>query len=606
MTTRTDTLPPLVLSPATGFPWRRLAFSFLLAVIAVALFAFTFGYGYMRAHEGRVLPGVTIGGVSLAGLDRAQAETRLRESLPSLSSGGLAVRFAGEVGTVTYADIGRDYDMPLMLDQAFALGRDGSLVDQLVGHLRVLAYGVSVEPSMTYDTQELGRRVIELGMPAQIAPIDATIVQQQGRFVVEPSALGQSVDIERGVELAAAAITNLLPVDTSIAVEGVPVPPAVSTEVAQAAADRANSIAATSLAITGGGGSVTLEPDMIRGWVRLEETAPGSWELILERQPVAQFVSHYGEEVFVAATDASFAFRGGDIVAVRGENGQELDAEVATSQVYDALVARANGGGPSSVSMPMLVVGPTFTYEQAQELAPRVRRLSRWQTNYVPGVLNAGGRNIRVPTNIIDGTVVAAGKTFDFWRVVGMPTVEDGYGYGGAIIKGRTVPDETLAGGICSCSTTIFNAALRAGLDMGARKNHYYYISRYPVGLDATVWISDGGARQTMRFTNDMEYPILIRGINRSGAVIFEVWGIDDGRTVSFSRPRIANRRPAYTVERFSDRLAPGARRQVEWPASGFDAWVTRTVRDANGRVIHKDTFFSHYARVLGVVLVGR
>ena len=59
---------------------------------------------------------------------------------------------------------------------------------------------------------------------------------------------------------------------------------------------------------------------------------------------------------------------------------------------------------------------------------------------------------------------------------------------------------------ICSTSTTIFNAALRAGLQMGIRGNHYYYIDRYPDGLDATVSIFDDWA-QDMTFVNDTEQP---------------------------------------------------------------------------------------------------
>ena len=48
---------------------------------------------------------------------------------------------------------------------------------------------------------------------------------------------------------------------------------------------------------------------------------------------------------------------------------------------------------------------------------------------------------------------------------------------------------------------------------MGARRNHFYYIDRYPLGLDATVFQS-GNSVTTMQFTNDTQYPILIRGIN--------------------------------------------------------------------------------------------
>src|SRR4029079_9198577 len=93
-----------------------------------------------------------------------------------------------------------------------------------------------------------------------------------------------------------------------------------------------------------------------------------------------------------------------------------------------------------------------------------------------------------------------------------------GFAQGAAVIDGKPEPQGALAGGICSCSTTLFNAALRAGYEMGARRNHYYYIDRYPLGLDATVCKSGSGSTQDMTWTNDTRYPVLIRGINiRSG-----------------------------------------------------------------------------------------
>ena len=93
-------------------------------------------------------------------------------------------------------------------------------------------------------------------------------------------------------------------------------------------------------------------------------------------------------------------------------------------------------------------------------------------------------------------------STWDGSKAVGSVTREKGYGNGGAIINGHTEPQGALAGGICSCSTTLFNAALRAGFEMHARKNHFYYIDRYPLGLDATVFISSSGDKQTMSWRN--------------------------------------------------------------------------------------------------------
>jgi len=605
MTTRSDSLP-LLLAPSGGFPWRRVAFSFVLTLLAVALFAYAFAVGYVRLHEDRVLPGVEVAGVALAGLDRGAAETRLREALPSLSSGHLTVRFGDRQETIAYSDIGRDYNVSLMIDQAFSVGREGSVLEQIQEQLRILMHGVTVEPSLNWNSEALAERVAAIAAPAQIEPIDATVAREQGRYTVQPAVPGQSVDVEEGIRLAAAAVNNLSAADTRVTVKAVPVAPAVSTEQARQAVERVERVAGQSLTVTGGGAGLTIDAEQIRGWVRLEEQSAGAWTVVIERDPLVQLAQQMAADVDQPAINSTFAFDGDEVTAVAGQEGQLVDVEATADAMLAALQARVDGGGPPSVNLAMTVVQPDFTYEEAQSLVGRVEKLSSWKTKYVPGPMNYNGRNISIPTEDIDGMVLEPGQTFDFWDVVGEPTVGDGYGPGGAIIRGRTVPDGALAGGICSTSTTIFNAALRAGLEMGARKNHYYYISRYPVGLDATVWIGNSGARQTMSFTNDMEYPILVRGINKRGAVIFEIWGVPDGRTVDFSKAKIDNRKPAHEVLRYTDNLAAGKRKRVEYPANGFDASVSRVVRGADGELIHRDSYRSRYAMIKGITLVGR
>ena len=137
-------------------------------------------------------------------------------------------------------------------------------------------------------------------------------------------------------------------------------------------------------------------------------------------------------------------------------------------------------------------------------------------------------------------------------------TVERGYQYGGAIINGRSEPTGAFAGGICSASTTMFNAALRAGLQMGERWNHYYYISRYPVGLDATVF-ADGGSVWSMSYTNDTPYPIIIRSFTGYGIVTFSLYSVPNGRTVSFSTPIVTNPIAAHDVVQYTTSLPAGA-----------------------------------------------
>ena len=77
------------------------------------------------------------------------------------------------------------------------------------------------------------------------------------------------------------------------------------------------------------------------------------------------------------------------------------------------------------------------------------------------------------------------------------------------------------------------------------------------------------------------------------------------GRTVSISKPIVKNFIKGYTVVEDTTSLKKGHSLQSEYQADGQDVWVTVTVRDRNGKVISAKTYYSHYARMIGVVLRG-
>ncbi len=202
--------------------------------------------------------------------------------------------------------------------------------------------------------------------------------------------------------------------------------------------------------------------------------------------------------------------------------------------------------------------------------------------------------------------VILPGGDFDFWRDIGPVTFERGYSYGGAIIGGRSTGDQAIGGGICSTSTTLFNTALRAGLQMDARMNHYYYIDRYPMGLDATVFATDYYS-QSMSFTNDTESPLIIKSYASPGVVRFDLWGLPLNRRVTFSNPVTWNPTFGHDTVEYTSALPAGSSKRVEYIHNGFSVSVTRTVTDATtGAVIHSNTYVSNYQTVNGVVQVGR
>ena len=113
-----------------------------------------------------------------------------------------------------------------------------------------------------------------------------------------------------------------------------------------------------------------------------------------------------------------------------------------------------------------------------------------------------------------------------------------------------------------------------------------------------------------MSFRNDTKGIIFIRGIRtRSGGVgwvRYEIWGIPDGRTVSISKPSVSNVSQATTRTVYVDDLPKGAKEQVEYPSDGMTVSVSRVVRDAKGRVLHRNAWTSRYVLWNGIIHVGR
>lgn len=603
---RTQSLPVGVSStPLISPPMRSMGMTFGVTLLAIALFGSAFAVGYARVNEGRVLPGVDVGGVALAGLDRPSAANRLRLSLPDLAQGNLIIDIGDTQKLVPFSAIGRDYDMEFMLDQALGVGRASNFVEQLQEQLRTLISGTSVNPVAAWDNNALVQKVSAITSAAQRDPVDASLSRIDGRYVVNPSSPGLSVDVEGAVSSAMSAVDNISTADAHVSVATTVVPPRIETATAQAAADLAEQVMGTDVRVTGLQQQMTITSSELRGWIHLDLNAEGTnWQLVIERAPIAAAVVNHALVNDVPAQNASFKFQGGDIAVVPSADGLAANIETTTNSIMAVLEQRAAGALGGVATLALDTVPPTFTTAEATALAPQITKLGEWTTNYVPSPLNGNGVNIQIPTDIIDGYVVEPGGLFDYLSVIG-PITSPPYTSGAAIVRGRTVMDGVLGGGMCSSSTTIFNAALRAGLDMRNRGNHFYYISRYPLGLDATVWISKS-RRLTMSFVNDTAYPLLIRGINETGKVTFQIFGVDDGRTVEFSEPVVTN--PVAAVDRikYVDTLPAGVMKRVEFNVDGMDVSVTRTVRDAAGNVIHEDTFVSDYGTIDGLTEVGR
>ena len=582
----------------------------LLAALML-LIAASLAVGIMSAD--RVMPGVRVAGVDVGGLDRAAVEARLGSELPSLSTGSATVVVEEIEERISYRDLGRRYELAAMVDAAFSVARDGDPLTDGISRLRALVYPTTVAPVVhAYDEAAMDRVAVTLSERAEVAPVDATIVRDGARFDVTAAIDGRTLD---PADVRAALATSLAlanPSDVRVAVE----PEVVPAEISSAEAWRAARLAtrtAIGLRLTIPGAAedpelhaaLTLGRDAVAAWVVFDPSDDGGLAVGIDAEAVTAAVQALAAVIDQEAVGASFSVAAGGLSGViPGQDGRQLLVQESADALVAALQGRAAGTPTASLALNVNVTEPALTTAEAEAAFPQMQVVSSWTTTFVPGISNGFGANILIPARDIDGTTVAPGDWFSFWGAVGPVTTARGYTYGGAIINGRSEPQGALAGGICSTSTTLFNAAMRAGLEIGERENHYYYINRYPVGLDATVFKSDGLV-QDLTFRNDTDSPVVVRGFGSGGQVTFQIWSVPTGRTVALSAPYVTDRRAAIDTTQVDPTMAPGTSRRIESVNDGFNATITRTVRDASGNVIHQNTWFSDYRPVNGIVLTG-
>ena len=275
--------------------------------------------------------------------------------------------------------------------------------------------------------------------------------------------------------------------------------------------------------------------------------------------------------------------------------------------IISEIGARQAGAAASPVAAVVKAVDPKLTTADAKAFAPKMKVISSYSVWYQRIINNHFGGNIEGPATEINGMVVPAGAKFDFWKDVGDLRNVPGTGPGNAIEGGKITVTGAFGGGICTTSTTLFNAAFRAGMIPIARKNHNEYITRYPAGLDATVWIV-GKTVQTMSFKNDTKYPILIqRVISRSGGkywLTFKIWSVPNGRNAKVTNTVIQHG-PSAVHKTVKDPTKPvGYRFFNNAPADGAKVWTTVTIYD-HGKMHWSKRYFSNYPAVDGVTVVG-
>jgi vancomycin resistance protein YoaR len=207
--------------------------------------------------------------------------------------------------------------------------------------------------------------------------------------------------------------------------------------------------------------------------------------------------------------------------------------------------------------------------------------------------------NVQLVAHLVDGKLIAPGATFSFNQATGARTAAKGFLAAPVIINGEV--QTGLGGGVCQVSTTVFNAAFEAGLEITQRTNHALYISHYPQGRDATVDYPD----VDLKFVNDTPHWLLLRTFVGSSELTVSLYGTPLHRkVVSTTTPLVQVGAPPVK-KTIDPSLKPGETVVDDPGEAAFHTSVHRLVYGPSGKLLHDDTWYSSYVASPELVRVG-
>ena len=275
--------------------------------------------------------------------------------------------------------------------------------------------------------------------------------------------------------------------------------------------------------------SIGQKGNVVKRYKELSDVANSSKVLAVpftcDETKITSVVEEYTKELNQEAVNATFSREDGEFKIVPEVVGRKILYAETAGNIKTAV---EEGFDPDNFTLELAVEEdvPEWTTENIGEISDV---LGSYET--VLGTGNNRIANIQNGTDKINGTIVMPGETFSVYEYVEPFTADNGYYLAGSYLNGRVV--DSYGGGICQVSTTLYNAVIRAELEVVERSPHSMTVNYVPLSADAAI----SGTAKDFKFKNNLDNPIYIEGYTANGYLYFNIYGKEtrpENRTIEF------------------------------------------------------------------------
>ena len=551
---------------------------------------------WARSNQGTILGSVTVSGVSIAGLERSQAEAVLSEMESQQGEAVIEIVVNGEPSTVTASEFGYSLNTGELVDRAMRNGREGSFINRWRRWLRspwsdpvplVLVPVAAIDQALVEDF------VKNLDQQHGTRPIEGGLEFVNGRPVPSYPSPGWLLDSsEADVEIRAAALNG----GGTVRLNTVLVEPDTDIEQITAAVETVEQWISAPVVFKDPDSEVELvftAQEIADATIfSFDLNRSPSVRLNIDRRLVTRKVSAINDWVGTPPVNAYYEIDENDrVIIYPSETGIGIDVEA----VGDLLETLAAGTERQGVLTKVAGTQPAVTTQDIENLG--IRHLVSQYTTYhdccAPRV-----NNIQLFADRVNDALVAPGETFSLNRHVGERTEEDGFLEAGTLVRGELT--DTVGGGVSQFATTFYNAVFWGGYEDITHKTHSFHFTRYPEGIEATInW-----PEVDLVFRNDSPSHVLIRTEYTDTSITVKFFGDNNGRIVigrwrdgegrlrivseggpqarvvsAMLSDRTDEREPPETLYRANPELAPGEAEEIQTAKVGWTVRVTRTIK---------------------------
>jgi vancomycin resistance protein YoaR len=568
----------------------------LCVVLAFVLALGLFSIGRLSVH-GEVYPGIRASGVPLGGLTAAQARDKLGARAAALAQTRVTLSYRNQTSTPTLAELGVSFDVDASVRAAMGYGRTDHVVSALLRPLGVAAGTVEVPLAIRFDQAAFDQAQLDFAREIDVAPVDAAITFDGGIPSLTHERDGQVFD-------ASTAQADLLKQIESTAAPALTLiahPQAATVHAADLADLESNleQVLAQPLIFADGDRRWSLAVDDLARLIQITPPHDGQpATATLDASAVRSLGERLAGDVDQASAEASIDESGDVPRLIPATPGKTVRIDD-----FVAAVEAAFAGGQHEVAIPIDETASNTTTE-AFLTGLGITDVLAAGTSDFAGSEPGRATNVVVAAKLVDGVMIPPHGSFSFNHSIGEINATPGFVPAGASENG--IAGTAVGGGVCQVTTTVFRAALKAGLPITewwphAYRNIYYEQGGWAPGFDASVQQPDDDPfnGSDFVFENPTDNWLLVRAaVSDETKLKVEIYGAPTGYTVEIDDPiydAFVSADGWPTQESVDPTLPAGTVDLVQPAREGMTMTVVRHVFDANGSEISTDTFVSNY-----------